>query len=107
MAGKLIIFWDYDTQWGADRSRSPGGAKTWGNLEFENTERLLELHAQYGVPACFAVVGAAAWRENGRTTIQTKSASSTCKDTKLPVTPCTTNGCLAWDRPTSSVAEKQ
>jgi len=60
MSGTLIIFWDYDTQWGADRSRSPGGAKTWGNLEFENTEQLLELHAQYRVPACFAVVGAAA-----------------------------------------------
>jgi peptidoglycan/xylan/chitin deacetylase (PgdA/CDA1 family) len=29
-------------------------------LEFEHTERLLELHATYMVPACFAVVGAAA-----------------------------------------------
>jgi len=56
----LLFFWDYDTQWGADRSRSPGGRKTWGHLEFENTERLLELHAEYDVPACFAVVGAAA-----------------------------------------------
>lgn len=60
MPGKLIIFWDYDTQWGADRSRSPGGPKGWGHLEFENTERLLELHAAYSLPACFAVVGAAA-----------------------------------------------
>ena len=60
MPGKLVIFWDYDTQWGADRSRSVGGEKVWGNLEFENTERLLDLHAQYSVPACFAVVGAAA-----------------------------------------------
>ncbi len=56
----MLFFWDYDTQWGADRSRSPGGAKTWGRLEFENTERLLELHAKYNVAACFAVVGAAA-----------------------------------------------
>jgi polysaccharide deacetylase len=56
----LLFFWDYDTQWGGDRSRSPGGAKQWGHAEFENTERLLELHARYGVPACFAVVGAAA-----------------------------------------------
>jgi hypothetical protein len=56
----LLIFWDYDTQWGADCSRSPGGRKTWGHLEFENTERLLELHAEHQVPACFAVVGAAA-----------------------------------------------
>lgn len=56
----LLFFWDYDTQWGADRSRSQGGPKKWGHLEFENTERLLDLHAQYKVPACFAVVGAAA-----------------------------------------------
>ena len=57
---KLLFFWDYDTQWGADRSRRPGGPKDWGYLEFENTERLLDLHAQYEIPACFAVVGAAA-----------------------------------------------
>ncbi len=58
--GTLLLFWDYDTQWGGDRSRLPGGPKDWGRLEFPNTERLLELHAQYEVPACFAVVGAAA-----------------------------------------------
>jgi peptidoglycan/xylan/chitin deacetylase (PgdA/CDA1 family) len=56
----LVFFWDYDTQWGADRSRSAGGSKQWGHLEFENTERLLELHDRYEIPACFAVVGAAA-----------------------------------------------
>jgi peptidoglycan/xylan/chitin deacetylase (PgdA/CDA1 family) len=56
----LIIFWDYDTQWGGDRSRAPGGPKDWGAAEFINTDRLLELHAQYDIPACFAVVGAAA-----------------------------------------------
>src|ERR1035437_987735 len=56
----FVIFWDYDTQWGGDRSRSPGGPKNWGRLDFENTERLLELHAQFNIPACFAVVGAAA-----------------------------------------------
>lgn len=56
----VVIFWDYDTQWGADRSRNPNGAPTWGALEFPNTESLLELHAKYDVPACFAVVGAAA-----------------------------------------------
>jgi hypothetical protein len=56
----LLLFWDYDTQWGADRSRIPGGPKTWGFLEFENTERLLELHDEYDVPACFAVVGSVA-----------------------------------------------
>jgi peptidoglycan/xylan/chitin deacetylase (PgdA/CDA1 family) len=54
----LLFFWDYDTQWGADRSRS--GAKTWGHLEFPCTDRLLDLHAQYDLPACFAVVGSAA-----------------------------------------------
>jgi peptidoglycan/xylan/chitin deacetylase (PgdA/CDA1 family) len=59
---QLLFFWDYDTQWGGDRSRSPGGPKQWGQLEFENTERLLELHAEHNVPACFAVVGAAAER---------------------------------------------
>lgn len=58
--GKIIIFWDYDTQWGADRSRSPGGPKVWGELEFENTEKLLEIHAEHDILACFAVVGAAA-----------------------------------------------
>lgn len=58
--GTLLLFWDYDTQWGADRSRSGGGPKDWGPLEFTNTERLLELHAAHGIPACFAVVGAAA-----------------------------------------------
>ncbi len=56
----LLFFWDYDTQWGADRSRSPGGKKSWGYLEFESTERLLEVHAHYEIPACFAVVGKAA-----------------------------------------------
>jgi len=58
--GTVLFFWDYDTQWGADRSRIPGRSRTWGHLEFENTERLLALHAEYEVPACFAVVGAAA-----------------------------------------------
>jgi hypothetical protein len=57
---KLVIFWDYDTQWGGDRSRSAGGPKSWGSLEFPCTERLLELHAEFSVPACFAVVGSAA-----------------------------------------------
>jgi hypothetical protein len=56
----LLFFWDYDTQWGADRSRTPGGKKDWGYLEFQNTERLLELHEKYRIPACFAAVGSAA-----------------------------------------------
>ena len=57
---ELLFFWDYDTQWGGDRSRLPGGPKSWGALEFSNTERLLELHGEYEVPACFAAVGSAA-----------------------------------------------
>jgi len=55
----LMFFWDYDTQWGADRSRL-GGPRQWGPLEFPNTDELLELHARASIPACFAVVGAAA-----------------------------------------------
>jgi peptidoglycan/xylan/chitin deacetylase (PgdA/CDA1 family) len=59
--GACLVFWDYDTQWGIDRSRAPEpSAPDLGILEFENTERLLELHAEYKIPACFAVVGAAA-----------------------------------------------
>jgi hypothetical protein len=58
--GTLLFFWDYDTQWGADRSRLNGGAKNWGHLEFTHTEELLDLHAEHEVPACFAVVGSAA-----------------------------------------------
>jgi len=56
----MLMFWDYDTQWGADRSRAPGGHKQWGLLEFENTERLLELLDEYSIKTCFAVVGSAA-----------------------------------------------
>ena len=58
--GRLVIFWDFDAQWGAERSRAAGGGKSWGALDFENTEQLLEIHARFHIPACFAVVGAAA-----------------------------------------------
>jgi len=57
--GICLFFWDYDTEWGIERGRS-SGTKGSGILDFEHTERLLELHNQYQVPACFAVVGAAA-----------------------------------------------
>ncbi|HEY9428995.1 MAG TPA: polysaccharide deacetylase family protein [Gemmatimonadaceae bacterium] len=57
---KVIFFWDYDTQWGADRSRNPNRKPDWGALEFPNTDLILDAHAEYAVPACFAVVGAAA-----------------------------------------------
>ena len=62
MTTTLLWFWDYDTQWGADRSRNPRRVPDWGPREFPNTDRLLELHGAYDVPACFAVVGAAALR---------------------------------------------
>jgi peptidoglycan/xylan/chitin deacetylase (PgdA/CDA1 family) len=58
--GQLILFWDFDAQWGAERSRAPGGEKSWGGLDFINTEQLLEIHARFRIPACFAIVGAAA-----------------------------------------------
>jgi peptidoglycan/xylan/chitin deacetylase (PgdA/CDA1 family) len=60
--GRLLMFWDYDTAWGtdADRRRGLPELAAGGRLEFECTDRLLELHAEYDVPACFAVVGAAA-----------------------------------------------
>ena len=57
--GSVLFFWDYDTQWGGDRSRLAGGPKDC-STEFANTDELLNLHARYDVPACFAVVGAAA-----------------------------------------------
>jgi hypothetical protein len=57
----VMLFWDYDTQWGADRSRCAGARPaTWGALEFPHTDELLDLHARFGIPACFAIVGAAA-----------------------------------------------
>ena len=55
----MLFFWDYDTQWGGDRSRLTGGPKDYAS-EFTNTEELLQLHADFCVPACFAVVGSAA-----------------------------------------------
>ena len=60
--GRLLMFWDYDTEWGcdADRARGLPVAPGRGRLEFEHTERLLQLHGEFDIPACFAVVGAAA-----------------------------------------------
>ena len=57
---RLLIFWDYDSHWGAERSRLPGGPKDWAKLEEPCTDRLLEVHAQFNIPACFAVVGSVA-----------------------------------------------
>jgi hypothetical protein len=58
--GRCVLFWDYDTQWGVERSRSGRGGGDLGAREFANTERILELLEQHRMPACFAVVGAAA-----------------------------------------------
>src|SRR5437016_1733676 len=58
--GRVVLFWDYDTQWGTESDRFPTQSSKLGHREFECTERLLELHARYDIPACFAVVGAAA-----------------------------------------------
>jgi peptidoglycan/xylan/chitin deacetylase (PgdA/CDA1 family) len=55
-----VLFWDYDTQWGLDRSRSGRDTHDLGLREFVNTDRILDLLARYQLPACFAVVGAAA-----------------------------------------------
>lgn len=59
---RLLLFWDYDTQWGteADRRRGLRAHPADGRLEFACTDRLLELHDRFGIQACFAVVGAAA-----------------------------------------------
>lgn len=59
MAAKLMLFFDYDTQWGADRSRAGYGPRSYGMNEFICTEELLALLADYNIRACFAVVGAA------------------------------------------------
>jgi hypothetical protein len=60
--GRVLLFWDYDTQWGSDADRALGRreAAGLGHLEFACTERLLELLARYELRACFAVVGMAA-----------------------------------------------
>jgi peptidoglycan/xylan/chitin deacetylase (PgdA/CDA1 family) len=55
----VLLFWDYDTQWAGDVSRSGKGPQDWAN-EFENTERLLEMMHAYEMKSCIAVVGSAA-----------------------------------------------
>src|SRR4029079_9579999 len=56
--GRLLIYWDYDTQRGAEQSRL--GPQSWGPLERPNTARILELLAEFEVRATFACVGYAA-----------------------------------------------
>src|SRR5947208_7224779 len=56
--GGLLLYWDYDTQRGAEQSRL--GPQSWGPLERPNTARILALLAEFGVRATFACVGYAA-----------------------------------------------
>ena len=56
--GRMLLYWDYDTQRGAEQSRL--GPQTWGPLERPNTARILELLAEFQVRATFACVGYAA-----------------------------------------------
>jgi peptidoglycan/xylan/chitin deacetylase (PgdA/CDA1 family) len=56
--GRMLLYWDYDTQRGAEQSRL--GPQAWGPLERPNTARILELLAEFQVRATFACVGYAA-----------------------------------------------
>ena len=51
---KLIIYFDYELQQGADMMEPPGD---WGMREYENTKELLSLLDQYDAKACFATLG--------------------------------------------------
>jgi len=55
MTGKLIIFWDYELQKGLDKSMS--GIQATGYDEYNQTEKILDLHKKYDVPGVFATVG--------------------------------------------------
>lgn len=57
-SGKLIIYWDYELQRGADVS--PSGRHDWGMEDYRQTEKLLKLLDRYQVKTTFAVVGFAA-----------------------------------------------
>jgi hypothetical protein len=56
--GTLLLYWDYELQCGAERSR--GGPKAWGGEDHRQTERLLDLLDKYEMKATFAVLGYAA-----------------------------------------------
>lgn len=57
--GILVIYWDYDSQVGSDRSLT--GPKEWGGYEeYIQTERLLEILDKYNIKCTFAIVGYAA-----------------------------------------------
>lgn len=57
-SGCLLLYWDYELQIGADRSRR--GRQQWGMDDHRQTEVLLDLLDEYGVRCTFAVVGFAA-----------------------------------------------
>jgi SAM-dependent methyltransferase len=56
--GRLLLYWDYELQVGADRSRL--GVMQWGREDHRQTEILLDLLDAYGVKSTFAVLGFAA-----------------------------------------------
>ena len=56
MVGKLVIYWDYELQTGADQAISTKG-KWDGNDDYKQTEKLLNVLNERGIKSTFAVVG--------------------------------------------------
>ena len=56
--GKLLLYWDYELQRGADVSRR--GCQTWGKDDFYQTKFILDLLDKYEIKATFAALGFAA-----------------------------------------------
>lgn len=56
--GRVVIFWDYELQQGIDASLS--GISHTGYDEYDQTDKILDLHREYGFPAVFATVGTVA-----------------------------------------------
>ncbi|HJX50569.1 hypothetical protein A3K72_00990 [Candidatus Woesearchaeota archaeon RBG_13_36_6] len=54
--GRVIIYWDYELQKGADMDNS----KSWGLEDYKQTKWLLKTLEKYDVKCCFAVLGYAA-----------------------------------------------
>ncbi|MCF7798451.1 polysaccharide deacetylase family protein [Candidatus Woesearchaeota archaeon] len=51
---KVVIYFDYELQQGADMCTNP---QKWGLDDYTNTEKLLELLNKYDVKVCFATLG--------------------------------------------------
>ena len=56
--GKVLLYWDYELQKGADRVR--WGPETWGEQDYIQTERILDILDEYQIKSTFAVLGYAA-----------------------------------------------